>query len=290
MTAMQFGDIDILSAARFDTAATLTISCSGGPMGVHAVRACVSIGSGQMITSPPRGLLNGPSVLNMEIYAVPVGGDPWGAWAGGYGAYPGVAIDLAMNNGIGSAQATVYGSIFAGQQGAPSGTYINLFSDSATNMTYDLDVGTTPCPSIIANRTDLSFTASATVQPSCLVSASDLDFGAVTGLTQPVDAQTAINITCTTGLGYTVALDGGKSSASDPAQRQMINTNGSHILYGLYRNEARSLPWGADLGIDTQSGIGSANSQSLPVYGRISAGQIPPPGLYSDVIVVTVTY
>jgi spore coat protein U-like protein len=60
--------------------------------------------------------------------------------------------------------------------------------------------------------------------------------------------------------------------------------------YSVYRNSGHSQVWGNTTGTDTQSGTGTGSSQSLTVYGRVPSQTTPPPGIYTDTIVVTVTY
>jgi spore coat protein U-like protein len=70
----------------------------------------------------------------------------------------------------------------------------------------------------------------------------------------------------------------------------MQDTGGNQIWYGLFRDAARSLSWG-ELGDGAaQPGTGSGAAQSFTVYGRVPAQATPPPGIYSDTIIVTITY
>jgi len=62
------------------------------------------------------------------------------------------------------------------------------------------------------------------------------------------------------------------------------------VTYGLYRDAARTLPWGATIGVNTASGTGSGLAQNLTVYGRIAPQTTPQPASYSDTIIVTVGY
>ena len=98
-----------------------------------------------------------------------------------------------------------------------------------------------------------------------------------------------MSVVCTRDAAYTVALNGGVSGASDPTQRKMTKAS-EFILYGLYRDGARTLPWGDAQGINTAAGTGSGSTQNHTVYGRVPAQATPSPGTYTDTIVVTVTY
>jgi spore coat protein U-like protein len=62
------------------------------------------------------------------------------------------------------------------------------------------------------------------------------------------------------------------------------------ITYGLYRDTARTLPWGSTSGTNTVGGTGTGSNQALSVYGRVASQNTPSPGTYTDSVVVTVTY
>jgi spore coat protein U-like protein len=103
------------------------------------------------------------------------------------------------------------------------------------------------------------------------------------------DAQGTLTIQCNSTLPYTVSLSGGNSGATDPTQRKMVS-GAANVTYGLYRDAARSLPWGATVGTNTASGTGTGASQSQTVYGRVAPQTTPQPNTYSDSVVVTVGY
>ena len=88
---------------------------------------------------------------------------------------------------------------------------------------------------------------------------------------------------------YSAALNGGNSAATDPTKRKMSKASET-ITYGLYRDSARSLPWGSTAGTDTVSGTGTGSNQLFTVYGRVAAQTTPSPGLYTDSVILTLTY
>jgi spore coat protein U-like protein len=143
----------------------------------------------------------------------------------------------------------------------------------------------------IAAQTTASFTVTATVLASCQVAASDLDFGnyAPTSGTDTT-ADTAIDVTCTNGTHYTIALDGG-SVAQDVTARAMSDGNSHSLSYGLYTSAGFTTAWGDGTGSTiTVSGTGDGAAQSTTVFGRLPAGQYVPAATYNDHITVTVTY
>jgi len=289
MADLPFGSVNVLTGARFDTAAALTVQCAGGPTGAgHVARVCVSVGPGRATSFPPRALFNGAAALRFELYPSSSGNTPLGSWSGGYGSAQGLTIDIPLAGGAGSAQRSIYASILPGQKSAPTGSYLETFSDAATNLVYALDVGQTPCVGLMGRRANFSFSASAQVAANCVISASDLNFGVVTDLSRDLDAQTAISVACSAGLVHSIGLDGGRMGAADPTQRQMTG-GGSAMRYGLYHDAGRSRPWGASAQ-NSQAGVGTGAAQTIPVYGRIPAGQKLAPGTYADVVVVTVSY
>ena len=63
----------------------------------------------------------------------------------------------------------------------------------------------------------------------------------------------------------------------------------STLTYGLFQDNARSLPWGDTLAT-SPAGTGAGNTQIFTVFGRIFAGQSPQVGIYADNVVVTIHY
>lgn len=63
------------------------------------------------------------------------------------------------------------------------------------------------------------------------------------------------------------------------------------MTYGLYKDAARSQPWGdATTPGSTVAGAGNGLVQQLTVYGRVPPQTTPSPGTYTDTVVVTLTY
>jgi len=74
-------------------------------------------------------------------------------------------------------------------------------------------------------------------------------------LASALDGTTSLTATCSATTPYTIGLDGGNASASDPTQRKMSNSGPVH--HGLC---------------------------------RVPAQATPAPGTYSDSIIATLTY
>lgn len=141
-----------------------------------------------------------------------------------------------------------------------------------------------------------TFPVTATVEASCLVSASALNFGTYAQGMGDVDQTSTISVRCSQGVSFSVGLNGG-SAGGTPTNRHMDGPSSGELQYALYRDSGRTNNWGNTVGVDTASGTGQGfqvgDIVELTVYGRISdnvANQSQPTGSYSDTITVTVTY
>jgi len=133
--------------------------------------------------------------------------------------------------------------------------------------------------------------ASATVTTICTVSAGALAFGEVS-LTDVTNGTATVNVTCTDGGAYTVALDSGLNAVS--GQRNLKKGATANVLaYGLFQDSGHSTAW-TDSGLGLVSGTGNASAQPLTVYGQITSGQHLVSGSgsasYTDSVQVTVAY
>jgi len=286
VTNVAFGSVDVTANAAVDTTATLSVTCSG--IALTTVQVCVNfgLGSGGATNAATRFMLSGANQLSYSLYSDAARTAVWGSdlWAGA-GAGP-VSINVPLLLGTNTVTQTVYGRIFSGQQTVPAGSYLSTFSSSDAEIQYGalgLSCG------LLTQTATTSFNVTATVQTTCTVSANNLNFGTVGLLSANTDASTTLSPDCTNGTPYNIGLNGGLSGATDPTQRQMT-LGAQSVLYGLYRDSARSLPFGNTIGTNTLTGTGTGLAQSVPVYGRIPPQATPSPGTYNDTIVVTLTY
>lgn len=138
-----------------------------------------------------------------------------------------------------------------------------------------------------AATTTTTMAVSATVQATCSASAGALAFGTYTG--SQVDGAASLSVSCTSTTPYTVSLNPGTGTGATVAVRKM--TSGANTLsYTLYSDSGRTTLWGQTIGTDTVAGTGNGSAQAISVYGRVIAGQLPVPALYSDTVTATITY
>lgn len=121
---------------------------------------------------------------------------------------------------------------------------------------------------------------------ACSISTSGIAFGRYDPfLNQNVDSAANINVTCDETTAYTISL----STGSGTYETRVMTSGMHHLLYNLYLNASLTTVWGDGTG---QSGTLS-DTQSVAnytVYGRIPAGQNAHVGVYSDTIVITLTF
>lgn len=163
-----------------------------------------------------------------------------------------------------------------------------IFGRTVTLAAAILAILAAPCR---AGSASAQFNVTATVLDNCAVSAGDLAFGTYSASSgTATTASSAIQVTCTTSLAYTIGLDGG-TTAGDVTARAMSD-GASHTLgYGLYTSSGYSTIWGDGTGgTATVAGTGNGAAQSVTVYGRIPAAQFVTAGNYSDLVTVTVNY
>jgi spore coat protein U-like protein len=291
ITNLNFGSIDVTANAAITTTGTYTATCSAL---LTATRTCPSIaaGTGGSSSGSPRYLLSGANQLSYNLFSDSSYASIWGSYFWGFPYLP-PSVDIqTIVLGNGNTSAAVYARIPNGQQTLPAGTYTSSFAGANTRVTYGAyALGLFPpnCATLSSPSGTALFTVTATIVPNCNVSATNLDFGITGTISGNKDAANNLNITCTAQTPYSISLDGGTSGASDPTQRRMKKGSES-VVYGLYRDAARSLLWGNTIGTNTLSATGSGLVQAITVYGRVRAQATPSPGTYSDTIVVTLTY
>lgn len=134
---------------------------------------------------------------------------------------------------------------------------------------------------------------------SCSVSALPVPFGAYTPSSALALSGTGtVTVTCTVTLiglleTWTIALSSGSSGSF--AARQM-QSGGNALLYNLYTSAGHTQVWGdGSSGTATVSDtqllvVGTSPPYPYIVYGVVNALQDKPVGVYSDTIIVTLSF
>jgi spore coat protein U-like protein len=139
-----------------------------------------------------------------------------------------------------------------------------------------------PGPAVAATAT---MGVQVTLQASCTMSVTSMPFGVYTG--KRLDAIATLHVTCTNTTPYYIGGDGGLHSGGDCCSwynARMIGPGPSYLHYTIYRDAARSSPWGGTSNYDAIDATGNGLAQIYTLYGRIEAGLFVAPGTYSDTV------
>lgn len=138
-----------------------------------------------------------------------------------------------------------------------------------------------------------SMQVQADVINTCYIQSAALDFGEVPGvINTPVDGVGNVDLQCTPDTSWTITFDSGLNN-SIPVDNSRAMVQGADFLsYSLYSDAAYSVEMNTQPAPTGIMGVSSATGgvQSVPVYGRIPAGQIVRSNWYGDTVVATVQF
>lgn len=123
---------------------------------------------------------------------------------------------------------------------------------------------------------------------ACTVSSTTLSFGVIDPLRDGQRDSTAdISVSCPTTTVYSIALSPGSGTY---AQRTLLS--GVLVVnYNLYTDSQRTQIWGDGNGTTwTVSGLADSTGAAHTIFGSIPSQPAAVPGIYSDTVVITVTY
>jgi len=135
----------------------------------------------------------------------------------------------------------------------------------------------------------------ATLVDTCLVTATPMSFPSYTAGAGPVYATATLNVRCTNGAQYAVGLSAGSTAGASFAQR-LLADGASTLQYNLYLQSNHTSIWGdgsAGTSIIVGNSTGFGTPVPLTVYGEVpdtAANQAAGPGVYTDTILVVLTY
>lgn len=291
-TGIDFGNVVLSSGGFQSSSGTFTANCSGTPG--QTVRICPNFnaGSGGMDPSgDPRFLTQGATRLRYNIFRSNGVGQVWGSHTWAAPPRP-PAMTVALNgSGNGSVSQTMFGRLYNQQGALPTGTFSSVFSGTNTQIDYGYAPGFTCGPTLSSRVQQVPFTVRTTNNSSCTVLATELNFGNTLDLSATIQASNSIQVTCSPGASYEVSLGNGSSGGTSPVQRRMANSASANVItYGIYRDAARTLPWGSTSGSNTVSSVGTGAAQTFTGYGKVPAQTTPLAMTYTDTVIVQVTY
>lgn len=142
--------------------------------------------------------------------------------------------------------------------------------------------------SAVAATSTTDFEVRVTITSTCdvgVLDATDVDFGSVNSTATNTTATGQLNVRCTHGTAYTVALDQGDNASG--GSRRMAGA-GNYVPYGLFHTAGTSQPW-SDQPAERHSGLGTGSAQQISVFGVMPSANFPA-GAYADTVTATLTY
>ncbi len=148
-----------------------------------------------------------------------------------------------------------------------------------------------------AGSASSTFRVTATLDPTCTIQTTPVDFGHYNPLTvnatQPLDVNATVTIACSKGMATTIALDRGLyGDRGQGTTRAMKHVSADEYLsYELYQDVIRATLWGTaggnifvpPIAVDTKP-------RTFLIYGRIFPSQDVAVGEYGDTIVAIVNF
>lgn len=305
---IQFGTID-LTTGTVNVTGSVSWSCtSTGILGILLspqvnIAMCLNLNTGTGGTQAnPRLLSNGTNTLQYQLYLDAATTQVWGSTA-----TPGTPIPLSIAVSIPAGllfsttvtgQTPFYARLPGSQTSAPVGTYNSTLAATVTGS-YNLNTNT-PLSSCTSGQNALNagsaaFTASATIQKACTVTANNVSLGTVPFTAVNTTASNTLGVSCTNGTPYFVGLapssgnatgagtmKGAASGNTDKVPYQLTSTPGpSGVVWG---NTATATSAGNGV-----AGTGSGLTQALTVYATAASANYTPDS-YSDTVTINVNY
>ncbi|HWX66532.1 MAG TPA: spore coat protein U domain-containing protein [Rhodanobacter sp.] len=308
---VSFGTVD-LTTGTVNVTGSIGWSCtSTGILGLVLppeadVAMCLNLntgtGTGSAQANPRLLLSSGSNTLQYQLYANPSDTQIWGSIT--ILAIP-IPLSIAVHIPGGllgpstvAGTTPFYAQLPGGQTTAPVGIY-NSTLTVTVDSSYTMNTGTPPSsctsgPNHSASGST-SFVTTATVQKACVVTANNVNLGAVPSTAVNTTASNTLNATCTNGTPYFVGL--APSNGSTTGAGVMAGTIGGNtdkVPYQLSSTPGPSgTPWGNTATSTTvgngKAGTGSGLVQSMTVYATAPSANYTPDS-YSDTVTVNVNY
>jgi spore coat protein U-like protein len=146
--------------------------------------------------------------------------------------------------------------------------------------------------SALAASASSNIQVNATVNPSCVVSATNVAFGTFTpAATGNASATGGISSTCTKTTAYNITIDGGASgSIANRAMAGATQGNADKLSYNLFLDAGHSSIWGDGTTGGKLSAVGNGAAQAATVYAKLPLNQYLTPDSYADTLTVTLAY
>ena len=146
-------------------------------------------------------------------------------------------------------------------------------------------------PGIAALALVLTLVLPAICSADCSINTTGVNFGPYNVFdSAPVDSTGSVRYQCSGNTNsFTVAIGRGSSPTFTP---RTLRSGADAMNYNLYLDAARTNVWGDGTSGTTLFTVSSSGGKAVtvPIFGRIPAGQDVAAGTYSDSIVVTIQF
>lgn len=145
----------------------------------------------------------------------------------------------------------------------------------------------------ISANISANFQVTATLQATCLLSVTNLNFGVFNSTNTSKTITGTWSATCSNGLAYTMGISSGVSG--DPENR-IMSSNDSNNNDKLIYTISDSIFFNPVIGeknegnVKTISGTGNGAKQDTIFYGLLKGPQFVTPGVYSESLSMTLTF
>lgn len=145
--------------------------------------------------------------------------------------------------------------------------------------------------SAMAGSATTTFQVTATVNASCAIAATNVNFGSVTPAANgDATATGSITATCTKTTPYTLAINAGSGTIANRTMAGADSANTDKLAYNLYTGSDHTTVWGETIGADTVGLNGNGAAQVSTIYGKLPLNQYIRPDSYTDNLTVTINY
>ncbi|MGY0611668.1 MULTISPECIES: Csu type fimbrial protein [unclassified Luteimonas] len=143
-----------------------------------------------------------------------------------------------------------------------------------------------------AQSASTTFDVTITITSTCSIdtpAATDVAFGTQPSTATAIEATGQLNVNCTPGTDYDIALDAGLNDGGAGIGARAMSSGADLVPYQLYQDPARTAVWGETIGTDTLAGTGTGAVQPIQVYGLTPSANFPAAS-YIDTVTATITY
>lgn len=122
------------------------------------------------------------------------------------------------------------------------------------------------------------------VLPACRVETAPLAFSTTRGTA--AQAQTPVEVACSSDSEVSVALDAGRNAVG--SQARLAGDDGTFVAYAVYSDPGRTREW---TGQSLLAEVSAGRPVQLVAYGQVAAANaLVPAGEYRDTLTVTLTF